>query len=100
MYMNYAQTKVNDLYTRMGNAVLSELRQYDKLIKEEKRIATRPLQAKQKLQEKMRYSLRKANITYELKKAMKNNFESVKNQMEFRNLQQSIDQVGQEYEDR
>lgn len=30
-YSNYARTKMDDLYTRMGNAILSEMRQYSRL---------------------------------------------------------------------
>ena len=45
LYQNYAKTKMNDLYTRMGNAVLRELREYDKTLhngKNQKKKIIRP----------------------------------------------------------
>ena len=83
----------------MGNALLTEMRQYDKMIKTNQSTHKRSA-AMQRLREKKHLSRSRSNSLLELKKALKKNYNSAKNQMEFRKLQQSIDQAGQEYEDR
>lgn len=98
MYEHYAENKTNDLYTRMGNAVLTELRQYDKLMRAEQSIAKRPVHARQKLRDKKEISQRRSDSMYQLKKALKKDFTSVKNQMEFEKLQQTIERSEQENE--
>lgn len=98
MYENYAQTKIDDLYTRMGNTILKELRQYDKLRKGEKRIAEKPLHARQKLREKKQYSMQRSNSMYQLKKALKKDFESTKNQAEHEKLEQAVEKTGMDFD--
>lgn len=98
LYENYAENKISDLYTRMGNALLTEMRQYDKLIKADQSPHKRS--GMERLRNKKHLSSSRSNSLYELKKALNKNFTSVNNQMEFRKLQQSIEQAGQEYEDR
>ena len=94
MYENCSQTKMNDLYTRMGNAVLTELRKYDKILKDEKRISEKPLHARQKLREKKQYAQHRSDSMYQLKKALKKDFESTKNQIQHEKLQQAIENSG------
>jgi len=98
MYEHYAENKISDLYTRMGNAVLKELRQYDKLMRSEQSIGKRPGHPKQKLRDKKEISQRRSNSVFQLKKALKKDFTSIKNQMEFEKLQQTIERSEQEYE--
>lgn len=98
MYENYAQTKIDDLYTRMGNTILKELRQYDKLRKEEKRIAEKPLHARQKLREKKQYSMQRTSSIYQLRKALKKDFESTKNQAEHEKLEQAVERTGMDFD--
>lgn len=100
LYENYAENKIADLYTRMGNALLTEMRQYDKLIKPDLPKHKRSAQAIQRLREKKHLTQSRSSSLHELKKALKRNYNSAKNQMEFRKLQQSIEQAGQDYEDR
>lgn len=72
-YKNYKQDKINDLYTRMGNTILKELREYDKdlmMKRGSKRINI--------LQNK---DLRKAY--FKINRYMKDNYQSIKNQREY-----------------
>lgn len=82
LYKNYAKTKTKDLYTRMGNAVLRELRDYDKKV--------RPRRQKKKA-EKQTDKHRNSSAIYNLKKALKKDYDSAKNQLEFERLQQNIE---------
>ncbi|HCM24736.1 MAG TPA: hypothetical protein DHW78_10495 [Ruminococcaceae bacterium] len=79
LYQNYAKTKMNDLYTRMGNAVLRELREYDKTLHNGKK-------SKEK-----NHSARNSSGLYDLKKALKKDYLQVRNQAAFRTLQQNIE---------
>lgn len=98
LYENYAENKTTDLYTRMGNAVLAELRQYDKLIRQEQSIVKRPVHARQKLMEKKQLSRLRSDSIYQLKKALRKDFLSIKNQTEFEKLQSDIQRSEQENE--
>jgi len=82
LYKNYAKTKIKDLYTRMGNAVLREIRDYDKKV--------RPRRVKKKT-EKGVNKYRSGSAIYNLKKALKKDYGSAKNQIEFERLQQDIE---------
>jgi len=82
LYKNYSKTKIKDLYTRMGNAVLRELRNYDKKIY--------PRHIKKKA-EKGATKYRGSSALYNLKKALKKDYGSAKNQIEFERLQQDIE---------
>jgi hypothetical protein len=90
LYKQYAKTKRRDLYTRMGNAVLRELREYDKAIQAEKSLVRKQISAQQKLREKKKLLRTRLSSLYHLKKALKKDFWEVKNQMEFEQLQQEI----------
>ncbi len=98
MYEHYAENKLNDLYTRMGNTVLTELRQYDKLLRSELSIPKSSASAKQKLRDKYSHTQRRSDAVYQLKKSLKKDFNSVKNQREHEKLQQDIQQAEQENE--
>lgn len=94
----YAETKISDLYTRMGNAVLRELRQYDKLQRAEQSIGKRRGRPIDKLREKKSYASLRSNGVYMLRKALKKDFTAIKNQMEFENLQREIERSESDYE--
>ena len=98
MYEHYTENKMADLYTRMGNTVLTELRQYDKLIRQEQSIVKRPVHARQKLMEKKKLSRLRSDSMYQLKKALRKDFLSIKNQTEFEKLQSDIQRSEQENE--
>lgn len=82
-YENYAKTKIRDLYTRMGNAVLHELREYDK--------AVHPKGKRVRTDKKEHAAVRKSSAIYSLKKALKKDYNQARNQAEFRELQQNIE---------
>ena len=89
LYKNYAKTKVADLYTRMGNAVLRELRDYDKAIHPKELKANK---------EKVLPG-RSSSAIYNLKKTLKKEYGHVRNQAAYRALQQEINNE-QEVNDR
>ena len=91
MYENYKQTKINDLYTRMGNAVLTELRNYNNTLRLESKLSKRNLSPKQKLQAKSNYVSRKESSIYNLKKAMNKDYIKSKNEFEYERLERSIE---------
>ena len=91
LYKRYAETKVTDLYTRMGNSVLSELRDYDKTLhpKEEKTRSDK---------EKMALA-RSSSVIYNLKRALRKGYGHARNQAAYRSLQREIENA-QEVNDR
>jgi hypothetical protein len=97
LYKNYSKNKMDELYTRMGNAVLRELREYDKTVRG---IKARPKMRNPK--ERLRYqkhiSQSYQESWYDLKRALRKDFTSVKNQMSFEKLQTEIDRAEQEAE--
>ncbi|PGC10292.1 hypothetical protein COL99_23375 [Bacillus toyonensis] len=80
-YENYKTNKINDLYKRMGNAFLQEMKAYDK---EQKRIhhmkKSKPFQKFQQ-NVSIQYSMRK------VERAFKSEYESWKNQKYYERLQ-------------
>ncbi|MGX5523779.1 MobP2 family relaxase [Bacillus toyonensis] len=80
-YENYKTNKINDLYKRMGNAFLQEMKAYDK---EQKRIhhmkKSKPFQ-KFQLNVSIQYSMRK------VERAFKSEYESWKNQKYYERMQ-------------
>ncbi|HEX3018090.1 MAG TPA: MobP2 family relaxase [Caproicibacter sp.] len=97
LYLQYKITKTNDLYTRMGNAVLRELRDYDKAVKAEHVQLTKKSSARQKLLYRKHCVQSHTESIYNLKKALKKDYENAKNQMAFERLQQEIENE-KEYE--
>jgi CRISPR/Cas system-associated endoribonuclease Cas2 len=92
LYKNYTKTKIRDLHTRMGNAVLRELRDYDQTIR------VHPQRGKTKdwnVISSQRNSSHRGLCN--LRKALKKDFTSVKNQVAFEKLQQDIE-MDQDYE--
>ncbi|MEN8648927.1 MobP2 family relaxase [Bacillus cereus group sp. BceL062] len=80
-YENYKTNKINDLYKRMGNAFLQEMKAYDK---EQKRIhhlkKSKPFQRFQQ-NVSIQYSMRK------VERAFKSEYESWKNQKYYERMQ-------------
>ena len=83
LYKNYAKTKIADLYTRMGNAMLSELRDYDKAI--------HPKDPKARTDKEKMTSARRSSAIYNLKRALKKEYGHARNQAAYRSLQREID---------
>lgn len=91
IYKQYAVTKTQDLYTRMGNAVLRELRDYDKIVRAERSLRYKKTPGKQKLSEKGALVRKRSNTVYNLKKAFRKDYMETKNRMEYERLQQNIE---------
>lgn len=85
----YKETKMNDLYTRMGNTILKEIKQYDNRKNE---IIKSGKQTKSGFQS---FYLKRAlnNSMYMMNRYMKDDLQSLKNQRAFEQLQRE-----QEYE--
>lgn len=87
-YKNYKQTKIDDLYKRMGNAFLKEMKDYDKQQQQIKRMveskkqSKRPASFNQKVS--MHFALKK------MERAFKSEYESWKNQQHYEQLQKEI----------
>ncbi|WP_377520100.1 MobP2 family relaxase [Priestia megaterium] len=93
-YKNYKQTKIDDLYKRMGNAFLKEMKDYDKQQQQIKRMieskkqSKRPVSFNQKVS--MHFALKK------MERAFKSEYESWKNQQHYERLQKEIEHHRQE----
>jgi len=93
-YKDYKQTKIDDLYKRMGNAFLKEMKDYDKQQQQIKRMAEskkqskRPANFNQKVS--MHFALKK------MERAFKSEYESWKNQQHYERLQKEIEHHRQE----
>ncbi|MGR9527424.1 MobP2 family relaxase (plasmid) [Priestia megaterium] len=88
-YKNYKQTKIDDLYKRMGNAFLKEMKDYDKQQQQIKRMveskkqSKRPASFNQKVS--MHFALKK------MERAFKSEYDSWKNQQHYERLQKDIE---------
>ncbi|MBN8253661.1 MobP2 family relaxase [Priestia flexa] len=87
-YKDYKQTKIDDLYKRMGNAFLKEMKDYDKQqqikrMAESKKQSKRPASFNQKVS--MHFALKK------MERAFKSEYESWKNQQHYERLQKEIE---------
>ena len=91
LYKNYAKTKITDLYTRMGNSVLSELRDYDKAI--------HPKELKARTDNEKTASARSSSAIYNLKRALRKGYGHARNQAAYKSLQREIENA-QEVNDR
>ncbi|MED4030398.1 MobP2 family relaxase [Priestia megaterium] len=93
-YKDYKQTKIDDLYKRMGNAFLKEMKDYDKQQQQIKRMAEsrkqskRPASFNQKVS--MHFALKK------MERAFKSEYDSWKNQQHYERLQKEIEHHRQE----
>ncbi|WP_456318403.1 MobP2 family relaxase [Priestia megaterium] len=88
-YENYKQTKIDDLYKRMGNAFLQEMKAYDRKQQDVKRLLDRKQSGNQTARYKqhvpVHFSLRK------IEKAFKSEYESWKNQQHYERLQRETE---------
>ncbi|MED3971370.1 MobP2 family relaxase [Priestia megaterium] len=93
-YKNYKQTKIDDLYKRMGNAFLKEMKDYDKQQQQIKRMVESKKQSKRPAsfnqQVSMHFALKK------MERAFKSEYESWKNQQHYERLQKEIEYHRQE----
>ncbi|MEH7315083.1 relaxase MobL, partial [Priestia megaterium] len=97
-YKNYKQNKINELYKRMGNAFLQEMKTYDK---KQQRAQHLIKHAKSRKRSKgfqqhvsMHASLKR------MERAFKSEYESWKNQQYYERLQRESQRNGQQhYED-
>jgi hypothetical protein len=93
-YKDYKQTKIDDLYKRMGNAFLKEMKDYDKQQQQIKRMveskkqSKRPASFNQKVS--MHFALKK------MERAFKSEYDSWKNQQHYERLQKEIEHHRQE----
>ncbi|SDE12804.1 hypothetical protein SAMN04487777_10755 [Priestia aryabhattai B8W22] len=89
-YEHYKQTKTGELYKRMGNAFLSEMREYDRKQTHIKKVLASSSGAKQKSNSAnhlpVHVSLKK------MERAFKSEYESWKNQQHYERLQKDIEQ--------
>lgn len=99
-YKAYRKTKMEDLYKRMGNSILTELRRYDHAIRSERYQNQKAAAGSFKTGDGHIYSGHAAHLlrhaarnreldraVYNLKQALKTDFESVKNQRAYEQLQ-------------
>ncbi|WP_226556585.1 MobP2 family relaxase [Priestia aryabhattai] len=88
-YKNYKQTKIDDLYKRMGNAFLKEMKDYDKQQQQIKRMIESRKQSKRPANfnrnVSMHFALKK------MERAFKSEYESWKNQKHYEQLQKDIE---------
>jgi len=102
-YKRYRENKVKELYTRLGNAFLSEMREYakmqDRTMRIKKRLQQRSLNYKsssfKRVQLKQNFFLH-----YHLKKldrVLSNEYENWKNQLYYERLQQEIERDYERY---
>lgn len=91
---DYYENKLDDLYTRMGNAVLKEMKAYDKEVNNIEKISDYRAQKK-------RISVRPESLHYQfkrLKHSLKNEYDEFKNQTSHEELMRNIERSGGQYE--
>lgn len=82
----YKETKMNDLYTRMGNAILKEMKEYDRNKNKQKRKGHNMKYKSKRLD--TFYAKREINNTmYHIDRYMKDELQSIKNQRAYEQLQ-------------
>ena len=93
-YKDYKQTKMDDLYKRMGNAFLKEMKDYDKQQQQIKRMIESRKQSKRPANfnrnVSMHFALKK------MERAFKSEYDSWKNQQHYERLQKEIEHHRQE----
>jgi hypothetical protein len=96
-YENYKQTKIDDLYKRMGNAFLQEMKAYDRRQQDVKRLLDRKQSgnqtAKYKQHVPVHFSLRK------IEKAFKSEYESWKNQQHYERMKRETERDSNQQND-
>ncbi|PFW73713.1 hypothetical protein COL23_19390 [Priestia aryabhattai] len=93
-YKDYKQTKIDDLYKRMGNAFLKEMKEYDKQQQQIKRMAESKKQSKRPASFNQHVSMHFA--LKKMERAFKSEYESWKNQQHYERLQKEIEHHRQE----
>ncbi|MEK4626533.1 MobP2 family relaxase [Priestia sp. FSL P4-0332] len=93
-YKDYKQTKIDDLYKRMGNAFLKEMKDYDKQQQQIKRMAESKKQSKRPANFNQKVSMHVA--LKKMERAFKSEYESWKNQQHYERLQKEIEHHRQE----
>ncbi|WP_455920318.1 MobP2 family relaxase [Priestia megaterium] len=88
-YKNYKQTKIDDLYKRMGNAFLKEMKDYDKQQQQIKRMVESRKQSKRPASFNQHVSMHFA--LKKMERAFKSEYESWKNQKHYEQLQKDIE---------
>ncbi|WP_456364857.1 hypothetical protein C1N73_32415 (plasmid) [Priestia aryabhattai] len=88
-YKNYKQTKIDDLYKRMGNAFLKEMKDYDKQQQQIKRMVESKKQSKRPASFNQHVSMHFA--LKKMERAFKSEYESWKNQQHYERLQKDIE---------
>ncbi len=86
---NIKDNKIKDLYARLGNTILNELKAYDKSLNQKPQASAKDL-ITQRTSTKLEFSLRK------LKKLLNNDFDHYKNQQAFKELERQS-QTAYEY---
>lgn len=89
LYQQYKESKTTELYTRMGNAVLRDLREYDKA--EKKNLHSGRKTARDRLLKQKRRVRNRTEGVYNLRKALQRDFESARNQTVYNQLQCEIE---------
>ena len=87
-YKDYKKNKINELYVRKGNSSLNEIKNYIKV----KEIDEKNLKLNKKATGERKVALISNKDIYRIKKALKKDFENIKNQREYENLQKEIEQ--------
>ncbi len=87
-YENYVDNKMKDLYTRMGNTILKEMKEYDKLQQPQKKSL---VSSQQKFVNKVNGHNEISRCLQTIKKCLKKDFESIKNQRHHERLLQEIE---------
>lgn len=93
-YKNYKQTKIDDLYKRMGSAFLKEMKDYDKQQQQIKRMVESKNQSKRPASFNQHVSMHFA--LKKMERAFKSEYESWKNQQHYERLQKEIEHHRQE----
>jgi MobL relaxases len=88
-YKDYKQTKIDDLYKRMGNAFLKEMKDYDKQQQQIKRMVESRKQSKRPESFNQHVSMHFA--LKRMERAFKSEYESWKNQQHYERLQKEIE---------
>ena len=92
--MHYADNKMKDLYTRMGNSILKELREFDK---QQKNLIIEEAVGKRKMSDRSmgsRTGWLWSRTLRSLKKSMDKDWQQIQNEREYEALQErSMDEV-------
>lgn len=87
LYENYAENKIKDLYTRMGNTILKEMKEYDNIQHPLNSISA----TKNKFTRHMNNKNGMTDCVQNIKKSLNKDFESIKNQRYHDRLLQEIE---------